>query len=106
VLSKRFRRGCKRPAQHWFVNEVDSELEPMAARNVTQVVAELVLLLIAQVGEKRNRSSELVLAKSFETGDGQGRGTERKRQREAQLRVSSLGEMQQAGVENQIAKPV
>ena len=46
--------------------------------NVAQVVAKLVFVLIAQVGEKSDGSGELVVAKSFEAGDGQRRHAERK----------------------------
>ena len=67
------------------MNKVDSEPERVGTHNVAQVVAELVFLLIAQVGKKSNRSSELVVAKGFKTGDGQRCGTEGEGQREAQI---------------------
>ena len=76
------------------MNEVDSELERVVTYNVAQVVTELVFLLIAQVGEKSNRSGELVVTEGFEPGDGQRCGTEGKCQGEAQIRVPSLREMQ------------
>ena len=55
------------------MNEVDSELERMVTHNVAQVVAELVFVLIAQVGEKSNGSGKLVVAEGLEAGDGQRR---------------------------------
>ena len=101
IAGKGFGRAGKRPAQHRFVDEVDSELERMGTHNVAQVVAELVFLLIAQVGEKSNRRSELVVAIGFETGDGQRCGTEGEGQRVAQIGVPGLRKMQQAEIEDQ-----
>ena len=92
-------------AQHRLVNEVDSELERMVAHNVAQVVAKLVFVLIAQVGEKSDRSGELIVAESLEAGDGERRHAEGKLDGEAEIRIARLRQMQQAGVENQIAQP-
>ena len=72
-------------AEHGFVDEVDAELERMTSGNMAQVVAKLVFVLIAQVGEKRNRSGELVVAEGFEAGNGQRGGAEGEGQREAQI---------------------
>ena len=80
-------------------------LKRMTSRNVAQVVAHLVFVLIAQVGEKSDGSGELVVAESFESGDRQRGRTEGERQREAEIGVARLGKMQQAGAENQIAEP-
>src|SRR5271169_1553093 len=99
------RRCRERAAEHRLMNKVDSELKRVAARNVAQVMADLVFVLIAQVGEKSDGSGELVVAKSFEAGDGQRRHAERKLQGEAEIRVARLGEVQQAGVEHEIAEP-
>src|ERR1035441_1821847 len=85
------------------MNKVDSELERVTARYVAQVVAELVFLLIAQVGEKSDWRGELVVAERFETGDSQRRYAERKLQGKTEIGVARLGEMQQAGVEDQSA---
>ena len=87
------------------MNEVDSELERMVTHNVAQVVAELVFVLIAQVGEKGDGSGKLIVAECLKAGNGQRRHAERKLYGEAEIRIPRLGEMQQAGVENQIAQP-
>ena len=87
------------------MNEVNSEFKSVTARNVAQVVAELVFLLIAQVGEKSDGRGELVVAERFEAGDGQRRYAERKLQGKTEIGVARLGEMQQAGVEDQSAEP-
>jgi hypothetical protein len=97
--------GGKRAAEHRLVNKVDSKLESVAARNVAQVVAQLVLLLIAQVGKKSDGSGELVVAESFEAGDGQRRQLKGNCERETEIRVTRLGEVQQAGAEDEIAEP-
>ena len=55
------------------MNEVDAETKRVAAENVAQVVACLVLILISQIGEKRDGCGELVIAKRFEPGDGERR---------------------------------
>src|SRR5208283_3844415 len=57
-------------AQHRLVNEIDSELERMVMHDVAEIVAELILVLIAQVGEKRDGSSKLIVAEGLEAGDG------------------------------------
>ncbi len=88
------------------MNEVDPELERMVTYNVAQVVAELVFVLIAQVGEKSDRSGKLIVAECLEAGDGQRGHAEGKLYGEAEIRIPSLREMQQAGIENQIAQPV
>ena len=85
------------------MDEVDPELERMVAHNVAQIVAELVFILIAQVGEEGDGSGELIVAESFEAGDGQRRHAEGKLYGEAEIRFPRLREMQEAGVENQIA---
>src|SRR5208282_2399789 len=99
IGSELLRRRRERAAEHRFMNKVDSELKRVTARDVAQVVARLVLVLIPQVGEKSDGGGELVVAESFEAGDGQRRHTERKLQGEAKIRVARLGEVQQAGVE-------
>ena len=93
------------PRQHRFMNEIHSELERMVARRVTHVVAELILLLIAQRWKQRDRSGELVVAVRLEARDRQRRGTERKREREAERGIARLRQMQQAGVEDERSQP-
>src|SRR6266478_1181050 len=82
VLNEGLVRGRERPAQHWLMDEVDAELKRMITRSPAQVVANLVLLLIAQRRKQSDGSSELVVAESFESGDGQRSRTEGKRERE------------------------
>ena len=67
VLGEGLRRRSKRAAEHRFVNKVDSELERVASRDVAQVIAKLVFVLIAQGREKSDGSGELVVAESFES---------------------------------------
>src|SRR5208282_2300596 len=105
VGGKLLRRRGKRAAQHWFVNEVDPELEGVGSHHVAQVVAELVFVLIAQVGEKSDGSGELIVAEGLKAGDGQRGHAEGKLYGEAEIRIPRLREMQQAGVENQVAQP-
>ena len=61
-------------AQHRLVDEVDAELEGVAADFVAQVVAELILLLVAQSGKKRDGRRELIVAVSLKAGDSDRRG--------------------------------
>src|SRR5258708_7739812 len=103
VLNEGLVRGRECPAQHRFMNEVHAELERMITRSTAQVVTHLVFVLIAQGRKQSDWSSELVVAESFEAGDGQRSRTEGKRQREAQIRVTRLSEVQEAGIEHQSA---
>src|ERR1700682_149482 len=100
-----FRRGRECPAQHRLMDEVHAELERMITRSPAQVVAHLVFLLIAERRKQSDWGGELVVAEGFEAGDGQGSRTEGKRQREAQIRVTRLSKVQQAGIEHQSAEP-
>src|SRR5579863_5624034 len=43
-------------AEHGFVNEIDPKFEGVVAGRMTEIVAELILVLIAQVGEKSDGS--------------------------------------------------
>src|SRR5258706_4620590 len=60
----------KRAAEHGLVNEIDAELESVIAGGVADVVAELILLLIAQGWKESNRCGELIVAEGLEAGDG------------------------------------
>ena len=82
------------------MNEVDSELERMVTHNVAQVVAELIFILIAQVWEESDRSGELIVAEGLKARDGERRHAEGKLYGEAEIRITSLREMQEAGIEN------
>src|ERR1035441_5780479 len=105
ILDESLIRRRKRATEHRFMNEVNSELERMIAGSPAEVVAHLVLVLIAQVRKKSDRSGKLVVAKGFEAGNGQGSRAEWKRQRKTKIRIARLGEVQQAGIENQSAEP-
>src|SRR5437588_9150660 len=83
VLNEGLVRSRERPSQHRLMDEVDAELERMIPGSPAQIVANLVLLLIAQGRKQGDGSGELVVAEGFKAGDGQGSRTERKRQREA-----------------------
>src|SRR5271166_6615818 len=70
ILDELLRRGGEGAAQHRFVNEIDSELEGVITGHMTQVVAELILILVAQVREQSDGSGELVIAEGLEAGNG------------------------------------
>jgi hypothetical protein len=63
--------------------KVDPNFSAWLARNVAQVVAHLVFVLIAQVREKGDGSGELVVAESLKAGDGQRGHAEGKLQGES-----------------------
>src|SRR5579863_4291641 len=102
---QRFLIAGKRAAEYRFMNEVDAELEGVVAGRVADVVTELILLLIAQVGEQGDGRGELIVAEGLESGNRLRCGTERERQREAEGRIARLGEVQLAGVEYECAEP-
>ena len=52
------------------MNEVDAEFKSVVAGGVAYVVAQLIFLLITQVGEKRDRRGELIIAECFESRNG------------------------------------
>src|ERR1700722_2288392 len=66
ICSELLRRSRECAAEDRFVNKINSEFQRVASRDVAEIVAHLVFILIAQVGEKRNGSVELIVAKSFE----------------------------------------
>ena len=65
----------------------------------------MIFILITQVGEKGDGSGELIVAEGFEAGDGERGHAEGKLNGEAEIRIPRLREVQQAGVEHQIAQP-
>ena len=77
----------------------------MPPGSMAHVITELIFFLIAQVGEQGDWRGELIVTKGFEAGDGQGRGTERKRESKAEVRVAALRQMQFAGAESESAQP-
>src|SRR5208283_4470768 len=78
VLSESLSSGCKGATEHGFMNKVDAKLKGVATHDMAEVVADLVFVLVAEVGEKRDGSGKLVVAKGFKAGDGQCGGTEGK----------------------------
>src|SRR5690242_4288954 len=76
---------CESPAQHRLVNEVDPESWSVAAGYMADVIAKLVFLLISKHGKSGDGSDELIVAESFQAGDGARRGTKRKGEGEAQI---------------------
>src|ERR1700674_3940358 len=77
----------------------------MVASSVAKVVAKLIFLLIAQRRKQCDRRGELIVAVGLEAGDSQGRGTEWKSEREAQIGVAGLSQVQQTCVEDKCAQP-
>src|SRR6202040_1333984 len=68
-----FRRGGQRAAKNRLVDEVHTEARRVLAGGVRNVVAELIFLLVAQYGERRDGGDELIVAEGFEARDGAGR---------------------------------
>ena len=56
----------KLPAKNRFVNEVDTELDGVAASDLRNVIAELVFLLVALDRESGDGGGKLIVAESFE----------------------------------------
>src|SRR6185312_2641040 len=73
---------------------------------MAQVIAQLVLLLIAQHWECSNGGEELVVAESLETGNSLGRRTEGEGKRESQVLVAGVRMVQGAGADTQTAQPI
>src|SRR5215510_13013071 len=69
------------------------------------VIAKLVLLLIAEHRKRRNRGYELVVAKCLKPRRCVEVGAERKRQRQPKTRISMLGMMERAGFQSERAQP-
>src|SRR6202021_3986168 len=95
----------ERASKHWFVNEIDSELQRVVPPDMTYIVANLIFILISPIREKLDGGRGLVVAERFEAGHCQSHHAERKLQSESQIRVARLGKVQQAGVEHERAEP-
>src|SRR6202008_313558 len=61
VCDQRLLVRRQRSTQHWLVNQPDPEFWRMPARSLAHVVAELIFLLPAEHGERRDRRGELVI---------------------------------------------
>ena len=83
----------------------DPETRRVPAGRVTHVVPKLVFFLVAQHRESSDGRDELIVAERFEAGDGAGSRAERKRQREAEIRVARFGVMQTAGIKRKRSQP-
>ena len=69
-LHEVFCRGCERAAKDGFVDEIDAEAKYVLAGRSENVVAKLILLLIADHWKSGNFCSELIVAERFEAGSG------------------------------------
>ena len=69
-LDKMFGGGGERAAKNRFMDKIDAEAEGMAAGGAKNIVAELIFLLIAFGRKRGDDGSELIIAKSFESGSG------------------------------------
>src|SRR5712692_284025 len=77
----------------------------MIAGSAAEVVAQLVLFLIAEPGKGGDGRGELVVTERFVARYGQRSQTERKLQGKAEGRVARLSQMQFAGIEDERAEP-
>jgi len=77
--------GGKRTAKNWFMDEIHAKAKLMPASSVGDVVTELIFLLIARDGERRDDGGELIVAERFKTGGGVKICAERKREREVEI---------------------
>src|SRR5260370_7027331 len=77
----------------------------MIAGSAADIVAELVLVLVAEHGKGGDGRRELIVTERFVTRYGQRSQTERKLQGKAESRVARLSEVQFAGVEDEGAEP-
>ena len=52
------------------MNGIDAEFESVTSGNMSNVVTQLIFVLIAKVGKESDGGCELVVAESLESGDG------------------------------------
>ena len=102
-LIKRFVVTRERTAENWFVNKVDTKFDCMSAARIRNVVAELILLLVALRRKEGNRRGELVIAESLKSRNSECCRTERKGQSESKIRIALLCEVQGARAEDESA---
>jgi hypothetical protein len=98
--------GGERAAQDGFVDEVDAKARGVFPVDVAHIVAELVLLLIAEDRKRRDGCNELIVPKGFQAGNRVRCGTEWERQSEAEIGIASLREMQSAVAKDKGAEPI
>ena len=72
------------------MDEIHPEARRMASGSVRDVVTDLIFFLIAQDRKRGDGRDELVVAESFESGNGLRSGAEGKGQRKAQIGVACL----------------
>ena len=101
-----FGRSGQGSAQHRLVDEAYAEPRSVAARAVRNVVAQLILLLVAQHRKRGNRRDEQVVSVSLVAGNRAGCDRKRKRIGESQLLIARLRQVQAAGIEHQRTKPL
>lgn len=73
------------------MDEVHADLQGVLAAGAAEVVAELVLLLIALYRKSGDGGDELIVAESLKAAGGERRGAEGECQCEAKIRVARLG---------------
>src|SRR5690242_1624267 len=77
----------------------------MPAGGVAQVIAELVLILIARYRKRCDGGNKLVVAKRLKSGDGAVSRAEGESQRETKLLVARLRVLQRAGPKGEGTQP-
>src|SRR5215831_5970588 len=88
------------------MNEADPELRRMPPGGMTQIVAELILLLIAQHRKCRDGRGKLIVPEGLESRNRLEGRAEGKRQGKSQLLVPRCGVMQGAGSEGKRTQPI
>ena len=66
------------------MNDVDAELERVVSRSVSYIVTELIFFLVAHRRKSSDGRGKLIVPVGLEAGGGQGGGTKRKCESEAQ----------------------
>src|SRR5215831_19960277 len=88
------------------MNEADPELRRMPPGGMTQIVAELILLLIAQHRKRRDSRGKLIVPESLESRNRLEGRAEGKRQGKSQVLVPRCGVMQGACSEGKRTQPI
>src|SRR5262249_34644687 len=96
----------KRAAQYRLVDDIDSKLDRVRSNDPTQVIPELVLVLLSLDRESGDRRHKLVVPESLESRISMEVSAERKCQRKAQVRVTGLGMVKDRGLYQTIPHPV
>src|SRR5208337_2861871 len=100
-----FRLTREGAAQHRLMNEIHAKLGGMLAGRAADVVTNLIFLLVANNGKRRDGRNKLVVAVGFEAGNGLRSGAERKRQRKAEVSATVCCTVQITGTKGEISHP-